>query len=66
MLSDRFAAIERQVMPIINDVGTELGYTLIFNKFESGLVFALDSADITDMILQRFDSMAAAAEESGN
>ena len=42
------------------------GYTLIFNKFESGLVFALDNADITNLILQRFDSATAAAEESAN
>lgn len=53
---DRFGEIERKVMPIINQVGVELGYTLIFNKFESGLVFAREGADITDMILQRFDS----------
>lgn len=55
MQAQRFAAIENQIMPIINAVGTELGYTMIFNKYESGLVFAQDSADITDVILQRFD-----------
>ena len=56
MQGERFAAIENQIMPIINAVGTELGYTMIFNKYESGLVFAQESADITDVILQRFDS----------
>jgi len=55
MQADRFAAIEGQIMPIINQVGKELGYTMIFNKFESGLVFAEDNSDITDVILQRFD-----------
>lgn len=59
----RFAEIERRVMPIINAVGVEGGYTLIFNKFESGLVFAQQSVDITDEILRRFD--ASRAEESG-
>ena len=52
----RFGEIERKVLPIINQVGVELGYSLIFNKFESGLVFAQEGVDITDLILQRFDS----------
>lgn len=58
----RFAEIERRIMPIINQVGLEGGYTLIFNKFESGLVFAQDSVDITDEILRRFDAVEDAPE----
>ena len=56
-------------MPIINAYGAEQGYSLIFNKFESGLVFAEDAIDITDEILRRFDALvqneapAAAASE---
>jgi hypothetical protein len=56
-------------MTIINQVGTELGYTMIFNKFESGLVYAQEGVDITDLILQRFDSSseaAAPAQEGGD
>jgi outer membrane protein len=66
--TDRFGAIERKVLPIINEVGAELGYTMIFNKFESGLVFANEEVDITDIILQRFDSSSApvAAPEGGD
>lgn len=56
-----FAEIERKVSPLIEQVGREGGYTLIFNKFQSGLVFAIESADITDQIVQRFDAAAAAA-----
>lgn len=52
----RLAEIERRVMPIINRVGVEGGYALIFNKYESGLVFAQDTVDITDEILRRFDA----------
>ena len=48
--------VENDVMPIIEQVGRELGYTLIFNKFQSGLVFAGDEVDITDEILARFDA----------
>jgi len=62
MQQERFGAIEQLVLPIINQVGSELGYTLIFNKYESGLVFAQDSADITDIILQRFDASSAEPE----
>lgn len=61
----RFAEIERRVMPIINQVGVEGDYTLIFNKYESGLVFAQDSVDITDEILRRFDA-SRDAPESGS
>lgn len=43
-------------MPIIEQAGQEFGYTLIFNKFQSGLVYADEAADITPLIIQRFDA----------
>ena len=52
---DAFARIEREVMPIISRIGQEQGYTLLFNKYESGLVFANNEADITDLILRLYD-----------
>ncbi len=48
--------IEKDVLAIIKKVGDEKGYTLIFSKFNSGLVFATPAVDITDEILQRFDT----------
>lgn len=57
-----FARIEREIMPIISRVAQEQGYTLVFNKFESGLLFAVEQVDITDLILQRYD---AGDRESG-
>ena len=59
--AERFTTIEDKVMPIINEVGVASGYTMIFNKYESGLVFAQETVDITDLILQRFDAATAAA-----
>ncbi|KAB2964248.1 MAG: OmpH family outer membrane protein [Thermoanaerobaculia bacterium] len=56
-----FAEIERQMAPVIEQAGQEGGYTLIFNKFQSGLVYADEASDITDLIIQRFDAAAAAA-----
>lgn len=58
---EAFAGIEREVLPIIGEVGEEMGFTLILNKFQSGLLFASDSVDITNTILQRFDRGAAGA-----
>ena len=40
------AELEKRVFPIINQVGKERGFTLIFNKFQSGLVFADDSVAV--------------------
>src|SRR5689334_16514335 len=51
--------LEKRVFPIINQVGKEKGYTLIFNKFQSGLVFADDSVDITDEVLKVFNTTVA-------
>ncbi|HEV8232387.1 MAG TPA: OmpH family outer membrane protein, partial [Thermoanaerobaculia bacterium] len=53
------ADLERRVFPIISQLGKERGYTLIFNKFQSGLVFADDAADITDDVLKRFNTTVA-------
>lgn len=55
-----FQDIERRVFPVIEKFGQEGGYTFIFNKFQSGLLFAADGTDVTDQIIQRFDAQAAA------
>jgi outer membrane protein len=51
--------LERRVFPVINQVGKEKGYTLIFNKFQSGLVYADDSVDLTDDVLKVFNTTVA-------
>jgi len=56
-----FGQIEQAVMPIIDAVGKEFGYTLIFNKFQSGLVFADEAVDITDLVIERFNTSTAGA-----
>jgi outer membrane protein len=55
-----FQDIERKVFPVIEKYGQENGYTFIFNKFQSGLLFAANGTDVTDQIIQRFDAQAAA------
>jgi outer membrane protein len=49
-------AVDQKVMPVINQLGKEQGYTLIFRKFESGLIYADEAIDITDAIIQRLDA----------
>lgn len=48
--------IEAQVMPAINTVAREGGYNLVFRKFESGLVYADDAMDITNVVVARMDA----------
>jgi len=48
--------LEGRIIPVINQVGTERGFTVIFNKFQSGLVYADDSVDITDEVIRRFNT----------
>jgi outer membrane protein len=55
------AALEVKIKPIIDGIGKEMGLALIFNKFESGLVYASDAVDITDTVIKRFNEATAAA-----
>jgi outer membrane protein len=48
--------LEERIMPIINEIGKERGFTLIFNKFQSGLVYADEAVDITDDVIRRFNT----------
>jgi outer membrane protein len=53
------AELEKRVLPIITQVGKERGYQLIFNKFNAGLLFADDTADVTEDVLKRFNTTVA-------
>jgi outer membrane protein len=54
------AALQTKIEPVIDALGKEMGLALIFNKFESGLVYAADAVDITDTVIQRFNTAAPA------
>jgi outer membrane protein len=54
------AALEQKIKPVIDQMGKEMGLAAIFNKYESGLVYASDAIDITDTVIKRFDSSTAA------
>jgi outer membrane protein len=57
--------IEADVIKVIDQVGEEQGFTMIFNKFRSGLVYAKDSIDITDEIIKRFNAQSQTPEGGG-
>ncbi len=48
--------LEERILPVIDQVGKERNMTLIFNKFQSGLVYADEGVDITDEVIRRFNT----------
>jgi outer membrane protein len=48
--------LEEKIMPIVNQIGDEKGLTLIFDKYRAGLLYADESVDITDEVIQRFNT----------
>jgi outer membrane protein len=51
--------LERQLVPVIQEIGKEMGFAAIFNRFDSGIVYASDAIDITDVVTKRFNDSAA-------
>ena len=51
-------ALQVKIEPVIDAIGKEMGLALIFNKFESGLVYASDAVEITDTVIKRFNEAA--------
>ena len=47
-------------MPLIQALGKEKGYTMIFRKQESGLLYSDDSGDLTEELLTRLNTQAGA------
>ena len=52
--------LENRIKPVIDALGKEMGLAAIFNKFESGLVYASDAIDLTDTVITKFNPAAAA------
>ena len=57
--------LENKIKPVIDQIGKEMGLAAIFNKFESGLVYASDAIDITDTVIKRFNDTTQTAENAG-
>lgn len=52
--------LEKAIRPVIDQIGKEMGFAAIFNKMESGLVYASEAIDITDTVIKRFNEANAA------
>jgi outer membrane protein len=53
-------ALEAKIKPVIDALGKEMGIAVIFNKFESGLVYASEAIDITDTVVKKFNEATPA------
>jgi outer membrane protein len=52
--------LEKRIMPVIDVVSREQGYSLVFNKFQSGLLFADTATDLTDAVITKFNTQITA------
>src|SRR5437762_10134388 len=57
--------LERRVMPVIDTVAKEQGLQLVFNKFQSGLLYADQNIDITEAVIAKFNTQIAAPAAAG-
>ncbi|MGH9457271.1 MAG: OmpH family outer membrane protein [Thermoanaerobaculia bacterium] len=57
--------MEAAIMPIIDALGKEMGFAAIFNKFESGLVYASPAIEVTDTVIKRYDESLAGGAATG-
>lgn len=53
--------LEKSIRPVIDQIGKEMGFALIFNKLEAGLVYASDAVEITDMVIKRYNDATGGA-----
>jgi Skp family chaperone for outer membrane proteins len=49
-----------KIMPVVDQIGKEMGLAAIFNKYESGLIYASEAIDITDVVIKRFNDAQGA------
>lgn len=53
-------SLNDKIMPIVDEIGKEMGFAMIFNKFEAGLVYASDAVDVTDVVVKRVNEKVPA------
>lgn len=58
--------IEAMLKPIIDAVGAEQGYAMIFRKYDSGLIYMSDAVDITGVVMERLNQHEAASDGSSS
>jgi outer membrane protein len=53
-------ALNARLQPIIDAMAKEMGLAVVFNKFESGLLYASDAIDITDSVVKKVNEATRA------
>ena len=43
--------LNAKIMPVVDQVGKDMGIAAIFNKYESGLIYASEAIDITEVVI---------------
>jgi len=62
-LSQRlFLKLQSELMPIVQALGKEKGYDLIFDAQKSGAIFWAPTSDITEEVIKRYDASKAAGK----
>src|SRR5205085_1681621 len=57
--------LNQKIMPVVDQLGKEMGLAAIFNKYESGLIYASEAIDVTDVVIKRFnDAQGAPAADA--
>jgi outer membrane protein len=56
--------IQKEVVELVQDIGKKEGYTLIVEKRTGGVVYAPMSIDITDAVIQIYNTQAPKSEET--
>lgn len=56
--------IQKEVVELVQEIGKKEGYTLIVEKRTGGVVYAPTSIDITDAVIQVYNTQAPKSDES--
>lgn len=59
--SAQFKELEKDVAPILDTIGKEMGIDLILDKLQGGVIFFSTHLDITEDVIKRLDASQAAA-----
>jgi outer membrane protein len=49
------APLSKEIFELIQQVGKEDGYTMVFQRDSAGLLYTRESIDITDEVIKRFN-----------
>jgi outer membrane protein len=49
--------IQKEVLEIVADIGKKEGFLVIFEKREAGVMYSPDTIDITDQLIQKYNSI---------